>query len=203
MKVKICGITSIDDALFCEECGVNAIGFIFYKKSERYIEPAKAKKIIEKLNPFTLKVGVFVNESPDIINEIAKVTGINIVQLHGDEKPDIAEKIYLPIIKAFRVKPGFNYDEIDQWGNNYILLDAYSKNLYGGTGKTIDLSGIPEDVYIKSILAGGIGLDNIKDIIKRKIFPVAVDISSSVEKKPGIKDLNKIKEFMNIIRIKE
>lgn len=194
MKVKICGITNFEDALLCEEFGADALGFIFYDKSERYIEPQLAKDIIKRLLPFTIKVGVFVNESTEKINSISKSIGLNIVQLHGDEPQNVLSEIDLPVIKAFRIKQDFEFNILNQFTNCSFLLDTYSDSSLGGTGKTFDWNIIPEQYRNKIILSGGVSSSNIQEIFS-KIKPYAVDVSSSVEKYPGKKSAEKLTDF--------
>jgi len=202
MKIKICGITNTEDALAAESFGADAVGFIFYKKSKRYVSPKKAEHIIKTLSPFTTKVGVFVDETFEIINNISNQTGINVVQLHGDENPDIMKSISLPVIKAFRVDDNFDYNKLNQYQECSILLDAYSENDYGGTSNKFNWEKIPFEIKNKIILAGGISSDNIESIYQN-INPAAVDLSSSLEMTPGKKDKKKMGKFfskVNLIR---
>ena len=198
MKIKICGITNSDDALFCESIGADALGFIFFRKSKRYIKPELAKNIITRLSPFTMKVGVFVNESVDFINKTASELNLNAVQLHGEESPDIIEKINLPVIKSFRINNEFDFSILEKYSNNSFLFDTYSDSGYGGTGEVFNWKLIPEEIKSKIILAGGISIDNIADIFTN-IKPAAVDLSSSLESEPGKKDKDKVKEFFKKI----
>lgn len=200
MKIKICGITNTEDALAAESFGADAVGFIFYKKSKRYVSPEQAEHIIKSLSPFTTKVGVFVDETFEIINKISKQTGINVVQLHGDENLQIMKSISLPVIKAFRVDNNFDYNKLNQYQEYSILLDAYSENDYGGTGNKFNWEKIPFEVKNKIILSGGISSDNIEFIYKN-INPATVDLSSSLEIKPGRKDLNKMKKFFKKVNL--
>ncbi|MDD3559808.1 MAG: phosphoribosylanthranilate isomerase [Melioribacteraceae bacterium] len=195
VKVKICGITNIDDAKLCVDCGADALGFIFYKESKRYIEPDKAKKIIDKLPFFVLKVGVFVNEIFENVNATAKNIGLNAVQLHGNENLDYFEKINYPVLKAIRVDEKLN-ENLKIYSDYTILLDSKDASEYGGTGKQFDWALIPESYLNKIILAGGVSEENIDDIFYR-IKPQAVDLSSSLEREPGIKDHKKVKSFFN------
>jgi phosphoribosylanthranilate isomerase len=194
MKVKICGITNLKDALLCESLGADALGFIFYKDSKRYISPESAKEIINSISPFTMKVGVFVNEPAQSINKTANVTGINAVQLHNEESPETTGHIALPVIKSFRVDANFDYGILNYYPGNYFLLDTYSKAEYGGTGKAFDWGKIPEQYKSRIILAGGVSTDNIEEIYL-KIKPAAVDLSSSLESEPGKKNQEKVKKF--------
>ncbi|MEW6196789.1 MAG: phosphoribosylanthranilate isomerase [Bacteroidota bacterium] len=206
MKVKICGITNIEDALQCAEYNADAIGFIFYEKSKRYISFEKAKEIINQLPPFLMKVGVFVNEEAEIVNESAQKIGLNLVQLHGDESTEYVSKIHLPVIKAFRVDEKFDWRVIDNYKNCGIMLDSFSQNEYGGTGKTFEWNTIPTKYKNKIILSGGITIDKLEQIFS-EIEPAAIDVSSSLEISTGKKDPQKLKEFltkfnqMNLIRI--
>ncbi len=200
MKIKICGITNIEDALAAESFGADAVGFIFYKKSKRYVSPEQAEHIMRALSLFTTKVGVFVDETFEIINKISKQTGINVVQLHGNENLDIMKSISLPVIKAFRVDDNFNYNKLNQYQEYSILLDAYSENDYGGTGIKFNWEKIPFEIKNKIILSGGISSNNI-EIIYKNINPAAVDLSSSLEKTPGKKDKKKMEKFFNKVNL--
>jgi len=199
VKVKICGITNLEDALLCEKLGADALGFIFYDKSKRYIQPNSAADIIKILSPFTLKVGVFVNEIPENINAISILAGLNIVQLHGDETPKQIDEINLPTIKAFRVSDDFDFDILNDYKNCYFLLDTYSISEYGGTGNTFNWDLIPKDLKDKIILSGGISSSNIQKIIK-EVNPYAIDVSSSLEEFYGKKSHEKLIEFFNYLK---
>jgi phosphoribosylanthranilate isomerase len=198
LKVKICGITNIDDALLCEKLGADALGFIFYKQSRRNIQPEAAKRIIGRLSPFTLKVGVFVNEPAEFINNTAFEIKLNAVQLHGEETPEFISEIELPVIKAFRTNGNFNYSALSLYENVSCLLDSYSPDAFGGTGKSFDWEKIPLLLREKIILSGGVSSENIEYIFK-EIKPRAVDLSSSIEKEPGRKDEKKASEFLKKI----
>ena len=196
MKIKVCGITNAEDALMAELLGADAIGFIFYKKGNRYIGPDAVKTITKKLSPFTMKVGVFVNETSDMINKISEESGINVVQLHGNEEPEISSKLLLPAIKAFRVNDGFYFRQLEKYNNYSILLDTHSDNDYGGTGQKFKWSLIPNNIRSRIILAGGVSTENL-DIIFNEIKPAGIDLSSSLEDKPGKKDKQKMEKFFN------
>ncbi len=138
MKVKICGITTIEDALLCCEKSADAIGFIFYEKSKRCIAIDQAEAISKQLPPFVFKIGVFVNEETEKVNRAAKQIGLNAVQLHGNESPEYIEKINYPVIKSFRINETFDWKTIDKFQNCDILLDTFSTDQIGGTGKSFD-----------------------------------------------------------------
>ncbi len=199
MKVKICGITNTDDAQVAVKYGADALGFIFYEKSQRYIEPEDAKKIIDQLPFFILKIGVFVNESSTLVNDIAKQIGLNAVQLHGEESPAEVNEITLPVVKAFRVAEEFNYKTLDEYEDCTFLLDAFDSSEYGGTGKTFRWELIPEKYRSKIILAGGISVDNVGYVAER-IKPQAIDVSSSIEDSPGKKNHKKLIELLNRVK---
>jgi phosphoribosylanthranilate isomerase len=198
IKVKTCGITNLEDALLCESAGADALGFIFYKKSKRYIEPGSFKGIIKHLSPFIMKVGVFVNEHSDFINDTAADLNLNAVQLHGEESLETVKKINFPVIKSFRINNGFDFSILEKYPGVSFLFDTYSKIEYGGTGKVFNWELIPNELKCKIILAGGISINNIDDIFNN-IKPAAVDLSSSLEAEPGKKDKEKVKEFFKKI----
>jgi len=199
VKVKICGITNIEDSLLCEKLGADALGFIFYNKSKRFVSAESASEIIKQLSPFILKVGVFVNEASEIINSVSKKVGLNIVQMHGDETPQQINEINLPVIKAFRISKDFNFNILSNYKNCHFLFDAYSSEKYGGTGNTFDWDLIPKNVIDKIILSGGISTSNI-NAINLNIKPYAIDVSSSLEEYPGKKSEKKINEFFNYLK---
>ncbi len=194
MKVKVCGINNLNDALLCQSFGADALGFIFYPGSKRYISPVDASKIIENLSPFIMKVGVFVNESSERISSIASKLKLNAVQLHGDETPKFINEVNFPVIKSFRITDRFDFSNLNEYKNVYYLLDSFSISQFGGTGNKFDWKLIPENLKSKIILAGGISADNIEEIFT-KIKPAAVDLSSSLESEPGKKDKDKVQEF--------
>jgi phosphoribosylanthranilate isomerase len=194
MKVKICGITNLDDALLCQTLGADVLGFILYPESKRYISPEDALKIIENLSPFTMKIGVFVNESSEKINGIASKLKLNAVQLHGNETPEIVSKIKYPVIKSFRIKEQFDFSVLHEYKNAYYLLDSFSKTQFGGTGIKFNWNVIPDNLKNKIILAGGVSVENIEEIFNT-IKPAAVDLSSSLEYEPGKKNKDKVTEF--------
>ena len=199
LKVKVCGITNPEDALLCINEGADALGFIFAGTSPRYITPGGAAEITEQLPPLVMKIGVFVDEDPEKINAIALQANLNAVQLHGNESPGIAKQINLPVIKAFRVKSDFDFSILRNYKGVHFLLDSYSPDRHGGTGTTFDWDTIPLGYRNSIILAGGVTAANAVEIYY-KIYPAAVDVSSSLEIFPGRKDEAKVKEFFKVLK---
>jgi phosphoribosylanthranilate isomerase len=200
IKVKICGMTQLKDALFAVEQGVDAVGFIFYKKSPRAVTMKTVREIITKLPPLVDTVGVFVNESAERVNKIANYCGLDLVQLHGEESPAFCRKIHRRVIKAFRVKDLQSIKQLEKFPVSGFLLDTFSDDLHGGTGKTFDWNlALPAKKMGPVILAGGLTPRNILQAV-RQVRPYGVDVCSGVEKSPGIKDLEKVRAFLRNIR---
>ncbi|MCD9188161.1 MAG: phosphoribosylanthranilate isomerase [Pyrinomonadaceae bacterium] len=206
-KVKICGITNLEDALLSAKFGADALGFNFYEKSPRYIEPEKALEIIEQLPENVLKVGVFVNEDLEKIIEIAETAKLDALQLHGEEAPDFARelkiKTNLEIIKAFRVSPEFKTEDVLKYETDAILLDAYNQQEHGGTGETFDweIAKKVQEISPKMYLAGGLSHENVcQAIYETKSF--AVDVCSGVEEIKGKKDKVKLINFLTKAKTK-
>ena len=199
-RIKICGITNANDALKAFEFGADAIGLNFYPKSLRSVTIAKAKELVTQIPGAMVKVGVFVNQTADSINEICAECGLNYVQLHGDESPDLLNKLDTKSIRATRIS---NYEsitsEINPWvdsGVSAILLDSHSGRQYGGTGKPLDWNQIAEiKLEVPLILAGGLNCDNVSQAISI-VRPDAVDIASGIEKFPGSKDHDQMRAFI-------
>lgn len=200
-KLKVCGITTLADALMCVECGAAYLGFNFYPKSPRYIEPAAARAIIEQLPAHIESVGVFVNEpSPEAVLRIMTASGVTIAQLHGDETPDYCAAVGAErVIKALRVGPDFFPKQVLDYPATAILLDAFDKRLYGGTGKTVAWDVAREAAqYVTLFLAGGLSPDNIVEAVQA-VAPFAVDVNSGVESAPGVKDAATLKALVNLL----
>jgi len=196
VKVKICGITNIDDAAFAVEAGADALGFIFYHKSPRFIEIEDAAAIIKTLPPFVTTVGVFVDEGVDRINRFAVRAGIQAVQLHGGEPPALCRKMERTVIKAFRVKEAADVEQIREYDLQACLLDTYQEGIPGGTGETFDWDiAVEAKKLCRVILSGGLTPDNVAEAVDR-VRPYAVDVSSGVETAPGIKDHDRMAEFI-------
>ncbi len=195
VKVKICGITRSDDAIFACDYGADALGFVFYNKSPMYITPERAGSIIKKLPPSIEKVGVFVNESPDRINNIIENTGLTTVQLHGEELPEFMKAIKAPVIRAVRIRDKDDIKIMVQYSVTAFLLDSFTQN-YGGSGRRFDWDiAIEAKKFGRIILSGGLTPENVAEAI-RIVQPWGVDVSSGVELKPGVKDREKVREFI-------
>jgi len=200
IKIKICGITNLDDALFAAECGADALGFNFYKKSPRYIEPQKAAEIIAQLPPFVMPVGVFVNEREDRIREIQHMTCIQSVQFHGDESPEFCQRFEGRVIKAFQVKDKESLKVMAHYRVGAFLLDSYREGMRGGTGVTFDWHlAVVAKTFGKIILAGGLTPVNVAEAVKL-VQPYGVDVAGGVENEKGIKDQGKVKKFITEVR---
>lgn len=201
--IKICGITNLQDALASVEAGADLLGFNFYKPSPRYIEPSRAREIIERLPKSVLTVGVFVNE-PEI-ETIAIAAGVGALQLHGDETPSECRRLQgWHVIKALSVDNNFDVATVREYEVNAVMLDTKHKSLRGGTGETFDWS-IAKDANalgIRMVLAGGLSPENIADAIAQ-VSPYAVDACSGVETKPGFKDHDRLKSFVTNARSKK
>jgi phosphoribosylanthranilate isomerase len=200
IKVKICGTTSLKDAFLAVESGADAIGFIFYKMSPRNISQKEAKEIILQLPPFIETVGVFVNETSDKINRIAEQCKLNSIQLHGEESPALCRRVKRKVIKAFRVKNADSLKSIASYDVSGFLLDSYNDGSKGGTGQVFDWNlALRVKKQGPVILAGGLNPYNVFTAIHR-VKPYGVDVCSGVEKSPGIKDHEKIREFIKSVR---
>ncbi len=196
IKVKICGITNLDDAMAAVDAGADALGFIFYKESPRYIVPSKAGEIIKRLPPFVKAVGVFVNEKESEIRRVIESTRIDILQLHGEELPGFCVLFNKPVIKAIRVKERESITCLAKYNVSAFLLDSYNRKGYGGTGEGFDLDiAVEAKIYGRIILSGGLTPENVMGAID-KVMPYAVDVSSGVEASKGKKDHDKVRLFI-------
>jgi len=190
MRVKICGITNLQDALQAVEAGADALGFVFYRESPRYITPADAKKIIDKLPPFIGRVGLFVNEGIDTIDTISKYCDLTLCQIHfevDEEALDMIGSKAMPVVRAKEAK------DVLQYSNRYRLVDAYVES-YGGAGKRLNLDWFKGVDCSKIILAGGLNPENLDEIKGYGFY--GVDVSSGVEKIRGRKDYEKVSRFI-------
>jgi phosphoribosylanthranilate isomerase len=198
-KIKICGITNLEDALLAVELGADALGFVF-SKSPRRIEADVAREIIQQLPPFLSVTGVFVNETDEFVKHVARRCNLNVLQFHGDEDPEYLDNFNRKIIKAFRIKDHSSLEKLSQYSVQGYLLDSHVEGKMGGTGVTFDWDlAIEAKQYGPVILSGGLNPDNIQSAIE-KVRPYAVDASSGLELSPGKKDPEKMKLFFERIK---
>jgi phosphoribosylanthranilate isomerase len=190
MRVKICGITNLEDALYAIECGADALGFVFYEKSPRYISPNDAKEIIKLLPPFVERVGLFVNQSAMDIETISNSSQISIAQIHFDVDEEFLDSIDFKTLPVVRAKEP---QDLLKYPNRYKLVDAYTQ-AYGGSGKRLNIEWFEGMDNSKTILAGGLDSQNVSDVIDYGFY--GVDVSSGVEKSHGLKDKTKVKQFI-------
>ena len=199
-KIKICGITSLQDALLAADLGVDALGFIFYHRSPRYVTPETVRKIVLRLPAFLATVGVFVDEDYARITEIMNYCQLNLVQLHGQETPEFCGRFNGRAIKTIHMRDVSSLVDIDKYPVRALLLDTFHKDLPGGTGQTFNWElAVEAKKYGPVILSGGLNPDNMARAIKA-VNPYAVDVSSGVEAYPGKKDPEKLKAFFETIK---
>lgn len=207
-RVKICGITSLDDALVAIASGADALGFVFYPPSPRYISPESAAVICQQLPPFITKVALFVNEDTQAVESITSKVSIDLIQFHGDESAEYCQQFCLPYIKAVRVESAASvrFALSEYQTSSALLLDTYKKGVPGGTGETFDWQLVPGDAHKPIILAGGLNGHNVAEAIATNSV-YAVDVSGGVEQSPGIKSASKIHDFIAAViqadRLKE
>lgn len=205
VKVKICGITNRDDAQTAVEAGADALGFVMYKKSPRWVEPAVARAIIAELPPFILPIGVFVNEDVGTVRSLVDECGFALAQLHGDESASYCQQLGRPTLKALRLKDRGSFLALAEFqgraGVRGFLIDAFSEKAYGGTGQTVDWTLAAEVAgTIPILLAGGLTPLNVAEAVQR-VRPYGVDVSSGVELTPGKKDREKVQAFLEAVRL--
>lgn len=196
VKVKICGITNLDDALTAVDYGADALGFVFYKKSPRFISPSNAAAIIKELPPFVTTVGVFVDEDAAAVRKIMDEAGLTVAQLHGSETLAYCKRLSRKYIKAVRVRGLKDIKGLGKYGPITFLLDTYVKGAAGGTGRAFDWDiAVESKKFGRIILSGGLTPSNVREAVEL-VSPYAVDVSSGVEKEPGRKDPVKVIKFI-------
>ena len=200
-RVKVCGITRVEDALAAARVGVDAVGFVFYPSSPRYVAPERARDIAATLPPFVSTVGLFVDADAATVAATLQAIRLDYLQFHGAESPEFCAQFDVPFLKAVRVKPGVDLLQyaITFSAAKALLLDAFVAGMHGGTGQGFDWQLIPLNMPIPVILSGGLAPGNIAQAV-RTVRPWAVDVSSGVEAAKGIKDANKIEQFMRGVR---
>lgn len=197
VRIKICGITRIEDALLATELGAHALGFVFHPASPRAVSASQAAAIVRELPPFVSIVGLFVNADPVNIRQVRDSVALDLLQFHGDETPAFCNAQEQRHIKAIRMAPGVDLLKcaVDFGAASALLLDAHVKGAYGGTGQRFDWSRVPAGISKPVILSGGLEAANVADGICA-VRPFAVDVSSGVESAPGIKDPDKLRAFI-------
>jgi phosphoribosylanthranilate isomerase len=201
-RVKICGITNPADAQVAVEAGADALGFIFYDRSPRFIPVKNAVEISRALPPYTLRVGVFVNPSEELVQRAIDECGLNLLQFHGDEPPEFCTQFGLMSMKAFRIRDAGSLRELSKYQTDAWLLDAYSSDTLGGTGEKFnwDLAVEAQKFGKPIFLAGGLTPENVADAV-RQVRPFGVDVASGVESAPGKKDAAKVRAFINVAKL--
>jgi phosphoribosylanthranilate isomerase len=210
-RIKICGLTRTEDVQSAVEAGADAVGFVFYEKSPRYVTPTVAAELIAQVSPFMTTVGLFVNASHTEVDAIVRRAPVSLLQFHGDESVEqccaIAHAVNRPFLRAVRIGPEMTGANLLEYEHNYraasklfsgLLLDAYVDG-YGGGGKVFDWSLIPKELAPRVVLSGGLSVQNATEAVLQ-VRPHAVDISSGVELSKGIKDSAKIRSFIGAVR---
>jgi phosphoribosylanthranilate isomerase len=197
VRVKICGITRLEDALFAVNAGADALGFVFYDKSPRHVTPAQAAIVCRALPPFITRVGLFVDASVEFVQKVLQTVPLDLLQFHGDEPPAYCAQFGKAYIKAVRVHAATNLLKYaaDFDAASGLLLDAYVESVPGGTGEAFDWKLIPKNLPKLIVLSGGLTPGNVDDAVKQT-RPWAVDVSSGVESAKGIKDMQKVAQFI-------
>jgi phosphoribosylanthranilate isomerase len=200
-RIKICGITRLEDAQAAVEAGAHALGFVFYAGSPRCVGSQAAAAIVRALPPFVTSVGLFVNADPDEVNAVLSAVPLDLLQFHGDESAAYCRRFARPFLKAVRVAPDTDLLECSREFAHArgLLLDAHVDGSYGGTGKTFDWDRIPATLREHVVLSGGLTPQNVFSAI-RAVRPWAVDVSSGVEASKGIKDAEKIRQFISEVK---
>lgn len=199
-RVKICGITRLEDALLSIDLGADALGFVFYPPSPRAVSIAQAAEIIKNIPPFVTTTALFVDAEIEFVRQVVEATGVDLLQFHGDETAEYCSLQGRPYIKALRVRPSMDLNALQKAysGAQGLLLDAYREGVPGGTGETFDWSLIPGEIARCSILAGGLNDANVQSAIEQ-VSPYAVDVSGGVESSKGIKDFGKLQRFFESV----
>jgi phosphoribosylanthranilate isomerase len=200
LLVKVCGITRLEDAEAAVAAGARALGFIFWPESPRFLDPHRARAIVSALPPFVTTVGVFVNQPTAYVNGVAALARLSAVQLHGDETIDEAARVARPVVKAIGVSAATQAGAADAWPARVtMLVDAHDPRRRGGTGRTIDWTiAAAIAARRRTILSGGLTADNVADAVAR-VRPFGIDISSGVERAPGIKDHARMRALFEVV----
>ena len=199
-KVKICGLTNLEDAQIAAESGADALGFVLYSKSPRCVKSSAVKEIVRQLPPYVTTVGVFANANADEILDVMDECALDLAQLQGDEPPSVCERLGSKAIKAIRVKDLSSLDAMKAYAVRAFVLDTYTRDNFGGTGKQFDWDlAVEAKQYGRLILAGGLTPENVREAIQ-KVRPYGVDVSSGVESRIGKKDPQKVRRFTRVAK---
>ena len=198
VRVKICGLTRPEDVQACVDAGADALGFVFYPDSPRFVRPEQMAQLLSHIPAFVQTVGLFVNPTPEWVDEVCSAVPLDLLQFHGDETPAFCASFRKPYIKAIRVRPGV---DLLQYCVSYasargMLLDTFHPDVWGGSGQSFDWSLIPKNCSLPIILSGGLNAMNVGEAIQA-VHPFAVDVSSGVEVSKGIKDASRIQAFLS------
>ena len=199
-RIKFCGITRHEDAIIAARLGVDAIGLVFYSASSRAVDVMQARDIIACLPPFVTIVGLFVNPEVDDVKPILDEVALDLLQFHGDESPQLCARFGLPYIKAIRMQAGVDVHRLAKRHHDAkgLLLDSYHAGAHGGTGKVFDWSRVPDDLSLPVIIAGGLSSENVADAITN-VHPYGVDVSGGIESAKGVKDGDKMINFIRSV----
>ena len=205
VRVKICGMTNAEDARVAVEAGADALGFVFYRKSPRWVDTEVVKRIVQELPPFVLAVGVFVNEDAKAVRDLMDECGLSLAQLHGEETASYCQALGRPVLRAIRLQNRGDLLPLAEYqGRSSVrgfLVDAFSEKAYGGTGEVVDWTLAAEAAGVSPILlAGGLTPENVTEAI-RQVRPYGVDVSSGVEANPGKKSHDKVRAFIRAARL--
>lgn len=204
-RAKICGITNIEDALIAVAAGADALGFILYRKSPRFVDPTIVRQIVAQLPPFVAPIGVFVNEESKVVRDLMDTCGLALAQLHGEETATYCRELGRPVLKALRLKDRSTFLAMAEFqgraGVRGFVLDAHSDQAYGGTGQVVDWDLAREAAQAATVvLAGGLTPENVGQAL-RAVQPYGVDVSSGVEVAPGKKDPEKVRAFLRAVKV--
>jgi phosphoribosylanthranilate isomerase len=201
VRIKICGITRREDALQAADAGADAIGLVFHPESPRAVTGESARAIACALPPFVSRTGLFVNAEPEFVHAMLAVVPIDLLQFHGDERPDYCRAFRRPYIKAVRMRDGIDLASVERQYTDAaaLLLDAWAPDAAGGTGRTFDWDLVPGSRRMPVVLAGGLTTENVAEAIRR-VRPWAVDVSGGVESAKGIKDPGRVRAFIAAVR---
>ncbi len=201
VKIKICGFTNVEDALFAAEAGADALGFVFWERSPRCVSIQRASEIVRRLPGWILKTGVFVNPSEDLVLRSIGECGLNLLQFHGEESPEFCLRFGVMTMKAFRVRDVASLDALQNYSTDAWLLDTYVAGKPGGSGEVFNWA-LAREAQLKGrpvFLAGGLTAVNVAEAV-RQASPYGVDVASGVEASPGVKDHEKVRAFIKAVR---